>query len=590
MSSDIYNSSFIIAGVDKLSRFINGITWPQWIAIYIIIAIVSTIYLAGWRNKKMSDQALLLASSNNTKRRKAIEQFQNFNTQLATELNQQCEAELAMTDELPTTTERASLFINPNISPSYMVLLSPASKTDYDTGKLILDNFLFTTDGRITEFVNKTRDELSSIVNNTQRNNQYAQEVKLDAFLDNMPSSIKQLDTDLDAEFIKSLAEGQIGIFKTLTTTEKESKAVQFDIEVRERLFELFAADKRKLFRQICKGRAQQKEEQAKLDSGIQQANMTMDTKEMDTKEMDTIKATLADLDAQYKGYIFILSRFATTNKALDTLKRESGAMSTLLIQPANENQIDGLSLIKQKMAAQARVDQVNNPGLEQQAELDLAKKYSGAYQDYLDSLDKNSIAPKLDPVNIIGNLEERTLDFLTQVNSKLQGDMMTSSNKSVFQVDNRFKFQPNNLGSWMQKTNSSKELSGNLSISKTPVPANDIAKLDAFANINSKNYAGGLRTNLVRPAIKNNAKEGFQDVTASSSKETQEQLVSGLEGFFGYIYELITGFLDKETVTKLEGVILGESNMIPVGVILIGISIVLFLASSGDSSASKSC
>lgn len=568
MSSDIAHGNFIIAGVDKLSRFINGITWPQWIAIYIIIAIVSAIYLAGWRNKKMNEQALLLASSNNTKRRKAIEQFQNFNTQLATELNQQCEAELAA--ELPAIITRGSLFINPNLRESYMVLLSPASKTDYDTGKLILDNFLFTIDGRITEFVNKTRDDLSNIVNNTQRNNQYAQEVKLDTYLDNIPASIKQLDTDLDAEFIKSLAEGQVGIFKTLTTSEKESKATQFDIEVRERLFELFAADKRKLFRQICKARSQRKEEQAKLDSGPQQDNLTM----------DTIKATLADMDAQYKGYIFILSRFATTNKALDTLKRESGAMSTLLIQPANENQVDGLSLIKQKMAAHARVDQIDNPGLDRQAELDLAKKYSGAYQDYLDSLDKNSIAPKLDPVNIIGDLEERTLDFLTQVNSKLQGDMQATSNKSVFGVDNRFKFQANNLGSWMTKAENGKELTGNLTISNTPIPANDITKLDNFAN------AGGVGTNQVGSAKGNNVKEGFQDVT-SSSKSTQEQLVSGLDGFFGYIYELITGFLDKETVTKLEGVILGENNMIPVGVILIGISIVLFLASSGDSSSS---
>ena len=108
---------------------------------------------------------------------------------------------------------------------------------------------------------------------------------------------------------------------------------------------------------------------------------------------------------------------------------------------------------------------------------------------------------------------------------------------------------------------------------------------------IDSKNYAGGRGTNLNYSAIKNNntgtGTEGFQDVTTSSSKEPQDQLVSGLDGFFGYIYELITGFLDKDTVTKLEGIILGENNMIPIGVILIGVSIVLFLASSGDSSSS---
>ena len=583
----------IIAGVDKISRFVSSISWNKWVLIYATLAILCALYLASWRKKKLDEQTSYLASSANSKRQRAIEQFQNFNSQLATELNQQCEAELDTESVEPVKT-RDNIFLNSNLGPAIMVRLSPGTKAGYAEGMLILDSYLFTIDGRINDFITKTSDAISSIITGTQRNNQYAQEVKLDTFLDLLPAGIKEFGNTLETEFTKSLTEAQVGLFKSMTTIEKENMATQLDIELRERLFDVFATEKRKVFRLICKGRAEVKGKQSQLDSGPEQQQA--DNSRLNT-ELDALKLSLADMDAQYKGYIFALSRFATTTKALELLKRESGAMTTLLIQPANENQIDGLGLIKQKLANQAA--KLDNPVTNNQAEIDLSSKYSGAYQDYLDSLDKNSITPKLDPVSIIGNLEEQTLDFLTKVNSKLQGDSLPE-NKSAFQVDNRFQFQPNNLGSWMvdsnHKSSNSNQLNGNLSISKTPVPASDISKLDQFANVNShRNSNYKASTGLIMQSSNgktDRAREGFQNSQDSSSNtkpstsSTTNGYLAGLDSFFSYIYELVTGFMDKETVAKLDGLLSAEDNMIPIGVILIGVSVILYLASAGDNKA----
>jgi hypothetical protein len=55
-------------------------------------------------------------------------------------------------------------------------------------------------------------------------------------------------------------------------------------------------------------------------------------------------------------------------------------------------------------------------------------------------------------------------------------------------------------------------------------------------------------------------------------------------ESFIKYAYDYILGFMDEETAGKIEGLLTAEDNMIPIGVVLIFISIILFLASSGSS------
>ena len=415
----------------------------------------------------------------------------------------------------------------------------------------------------------------------TIRNNQFVQEGKLDGLLDILPKQIKDLDLALDGELkgIVSESESTNGntILRTLATEEKATKTLNFEIEVKERLFEKVAFDKRKVFRSLCQLRSQMKTLQAQIDS--LNPNLSQDAYLKANKEQDAVRVAIADAEAKYKSYILILSRLATTSNAQDMLKRESAAMSTILIQPANESQIDDMALLKQKLATYADPGQVGNPVTDKAAEFDLAKKYSGAYQDYIDNMDTYTLNAKIDPIKIAGDLEEKTLNFLTKLNSNLRGDSK-SSNASAFSPVNRFGTQENNLGTWLVPP--SQPGTSNLRQGE-PIPATDISKLASVV--------GNTTT----------SKEGFQDTTAlstSPSLDTVDSAVKSMneaygylsmaDGFFKYAYEYITGFMDSDTASKLEGLLTAEDNMIPLGVILVFISVVLFLAGSGSSDSAK--
>jgi hypothetical protein len=515
----------IMALIDSTGKWIQSVSWKQWLCLYMGIALVMFIYLFVDRQKKIRDRTLYLASSANSKRAKAIEQFQSYNSQLATELNQQCDASTAGGGDEPEPT-RQGLFINPGVRPAVMAMASVGTQTGFNDAQVLLENYLYRADSQIADFVSRTRDDLAVIIQESNRNNAYAQELKLDALLDDLPDRIKKLITELDTGFQQSLTDSQVGLFKTLTEDERANKHHQLDVETRERLFETFAGDKRKLFRQLCQQRTRVKDAQA-----------TYDTTQTGQDTLDRLNMELKDLDAKYKAYLFILSRVATTSAAIETLKKEMQAVSTLLIQPANESQIDAISMIKQKTANQAAVDGIGNPITNRKAEADLARKFSGAYQDYLDSMEKNSL--KLDPIQVLSNTETRVIDFLTRLNGSPPSTVPTGS---------RFGNQTNNLGDYL----------------RSPVPTD--------ANLTQ---GAPLTDNAIKQV--GDSMEGFEDITAPPPT------LASVDGFIKYAYDTVTGFLDKKTADRLTAMFQGEENMIPMGVLLIIGSVILFLAQSGD-------
>jgi hypothetical protein len=570
-------TTYILSGTNHINTFIKEITNKQWFILYGLIAFICALYLAWFRIKKLREQELFVKSSKNTKRTHAIERFQNYSSQLATELNQKCDAELEASDNQSISQPtRDKLFINPKFESSYMVQLSPDNQKEYDAGKQILENFLFVIDSKITDFVDRTKESYDTILNVTIRNNQFVQEGKLDEQLDILAKQIKELELSLDSELKNMISEtgDTASMLRTLNVEEKAYKNLNFEIEVKERLFEKIAFDKRKIFRSLCQLRGQMKTLQAQIDSLNPSLSQPAFLKA--NKEQDGVRLAIGDAEAKYKSYILILSRLATTSRAQDMLKRESAAMSTILIQPANESQIDDMAMLKQKLASYADPGQVGNPVTDKASEYDLAKKYSGAYQDYIDNMDTYTLNAKIDPVKIAGDLEEKTLNFLTKLNSNLRGDSATE-NASAFSPVNRFGTQKNNLGTWLVDSPANR-VASNLRQGE-PIPATDISKLASV--VKSQTTVSG-------------EKEGFQDNSATHITSTGPKLVneaysylSMADGFFKYAYEYITGFMDAETADKLEGLLTAEDNMIPIGVILVFISIVLFLASSGGSSDS---
>lgn len=620
-----YISSFvttsILSVVKKLNGFTQNITAKQWIIFYCIIAFICALYLAWFRIQKLRDQELYIKSAKNTKRANAIERFQNYSSQLASELSQKCDAELETPDnQTMIQPTRDKLFINPKFESSYMAQLSPGNQKDYDTGKQILENFLFVIDSKITDFVDRTKESYDAILNITIRNNQFVQEGKLDEQLDMLAKQIKDLDVSLDSE-LKSVLSDNGGqntlttpILRTLNAEENAYKSLNFAVEVKERLFEKVAVDKRKIFRTLCQLRNQIKSLQAQIDS--LNPNLAQEAFIKANKEQDSVRLAMSDAEAKYKSYILILSRLATTSRAQDMLKQESAAMSTVLIQPANESQIDDMAMLKQKLATYADPGQVGNPVTDKAAEYDLAKKYSGAYQDYIDNMDTYTLNAKIDPIKIAGDLEEKTLNFLTKLNSNLRGENNNSENFSAFSPVNRFGTQKNNLGTWLVEPPGNASRDAGSAESQLLVQPKGMHVMDSRSSIgvyDKSTHHGNLRQGEPIPAtdvsklaaiVKSQLnvpknKEGFQNmenttkisgdlsIKNNNTIDSAYSYLSMVDGFIKYAYEYITGFMDAETADKLEELLTAEDNMIPLGVILVFISIVLFLASSNGSSDS---
>lgn len=587
-----YISSFVTTSilfvVNKLNGFTQNITTKQWIIFYCIIAFSCAIYLAWFRIKKLRDQELYIKSEKNTKRANAIERFQNYSSQLATELNQKCEAELEIPDnQAMIQSTRDKLFINPKYEGSYMAQLSSSSQKEYDTGKQILENFLFVIDSKITDFVERTKESYDAILDITIRNNQFVQEGKLDEQLDMLAKQIKDLEILLDSELKSVLSDsgGQntstASMLRTLNAEENAYKSLNFAVEVKERLFEKIAVDKRKIFRTLCQLRSQTKSLQAQIDS--LNPNLSQEAFIKANKEQDGVRLAISDAEAKYKSYILILSRLATTSRAQSMLKQESAAMSTILIQPANESQIDDMAMLKQKLATYADPEQVGNPVTNKAAEYDLAKKYSGAYQDYIDNMDTYILNAKIDPIKIAGDLEEKTLNFLTKLNSNLRGES-SPENFSAFSPVNRFGTQKNNLGTWLVEPPANANSDASNLRQGEPIPATDVSKLATIvkSQINASTNKEGFQN------MENTIGTSGNLFTKNNNTiDSAYTYLSMADGFFKYAYEYITGFMDAETADKLEELLTAEDNMIPLGVILVFISIVLFLASSGGSNDS---
>ena len=524
------------------TMFIN-ITTKQWIYIYVAITLICAIYLAGFKLYGITDKA---PTANNATVKP--EAFQNFSMMLATELNQKCKS--AVTAEY-IKPKRTRLFINPELEPSYL------NTTINSNGifKVIIDNFMLVIDNNITEFVNDVKLQLDTIIKSTARNNQFVQESNIDTILDNLPNNISNIIKTLETALYTELRadSGKITTNTSIfTADEKATVAHNFNIEVRERLFETFMPDKLNIFKQLCTVRSQLKAEQSSADSMGSKINPNADTVLQANKNLDTLRNTLADLTVVYKIYIIILSRLATSSKTQNILQEENETLTAINIQPENETQIDNMGLIKSRYST----INTNNSSL-QTAELDLAKKYSGAYQDYLDSLDKNGSKHLLDPVNIISNLEESTISFLESLNKKLSAEATV----------NRFGTQTNNLGTLLANNNSNTQPQIKQGI---PIPATDISKL---ANVMTPDK-GDIREGF---AGSNQTREGFtaDEQTFNDSVD----MFNKAEGFIKYIYDVLTGMLDKETLNKLEAIFMDDKNMIPIGFILIVISVILFLA-----------
>lgn len=571
--------------INTLTETVTRLDLTTWIWIYAVITGLAVVYFIIWRNRQLTDPKSTY-NLQTTKRTQAIEQFQNMtntlvskqtsktskaitNEQLArltqTAIDEKC-AELPPYDEL--VPEGKTYMLSEIHTAIADRLMSNKASNGTSTGpskdmlEILADNYPV-IDTAIAKFVSEMYMGFRTEYATADRNNVYIRETNLDGQLAGFDDAVRRLtDTKIegllyDVFYNPGLAdEAQRMVFIYKFGADFPPIRLQNTLitrEVRERLFGLVDNDSRRVFRDLCSLNSQIN----KLEKELLVAD-SVQTLEIN-KQLDQLKFQQVDQQSKYRLTLLVLAKLATKQATRETIQKQTESLAEMSIQPMSLNQAD---VIRGSPVIQRPDGTYTSPG-----EVDLSRQYSGAYQQYLDDLKAREGDTILDPLRILGSLEEQTVNLLSRL-----GEGKGRPQEVQIRLGN----QANNLGSWMSGAAEPTPRDANFQLG-TPMTNREVELLSR-APVSAKS---------------GDVKEGFQDggssqatnpkkaTTQSKNKSKQTQPTTGIEGsitgFVAYIMDVIGSYIGPDVVTNWQTTLTDENNMVPIGFVLILLSILLY-------------
>jgi hypothetical protein len=424
-----------------------------------------------------------------------------------------------------------------------------------DMLEILADNYPV-IDTAIAKFVSEMYMGFRTEYATADRNNVYIRETNLDGQLAGFDDAVRRLtDTKIegllyDVFYNPGLAdEAQKMVFIYKFGADFPPIRLQNTLvtrEVRERLFGLVDNDSRRVFRDLCSTNSQIN----KLEKELLMAD-SVQTLEIN-KQLDQLKFQQADQQSKYRLTLLVLAKLATKQATRETIQKQTETLAEMSIQPMSLNQAD---VIRGSPVIQRPDGSYTSPG-----EVDLSRQYSGAYQQYLDDLKTREGDTILDPLRILGNLEEQTVNLLSR---------FRDGKGRPQEVQIRLGNQANNIGSWMSGAAEPPPRDANFQLG-TPMTNREVE----------------LLSRLPVSAKSGDVKEGFQDggssqATTQSKNKSKPQQAGGLEGsvtgFATYIMDVIGSYIGPDVVTNWQTTLTDENNMVPIGFVLILMSILLY-------------
>lgn len=573
--------------INKLTDTITWLDLTTWIWIYVTITGLAVVYFIIWRKRQLTDPKSTY-NLQTTKRAQAIEQFQNMTQALVTEqpitkgkskaVTTEQLARLTQTaidekcSELPSYDElvpEGKTFMLPEIHNAIAdrLVSDKAANMAGNTGpnkdmlEILADNYPV-IDAAIAKFVSEMYTGFRTEYATADRNNVYIRETTIDGQIGGFDDAVRRLtDTKIegllyDIFYNPGLAdEAQKMVFIYKFGTDFPPIRLQNRLiarEVRERLFGQVDNDSRRIFRNLCSLNSQIN----KLEKELLMVDSTQALEI--NKQLDQLKFQQADQQSKYRLTLLVLAKLATKQATRETIQKQTESLAEMSIQPMSLNQAD---IIRGSPVIQRPDGTYTSPG-----EVDLSRQYSGAYQQYLDDLKTREGDTIIDPLRILGSLEEQTVNLISRL-----GDGKGRPQEVQIRLGN----QPNNLGSWMSGAAEPPIRDANFQLG-TPMTNREVATLSKSVNT---------------PTTKNTI-EGFQDggssqVTNSKQANTQNTQnktklpVGGLDGSIGgfaeYIMDVIGSYIGPGVVSNIQTTLTDENNMVPIGFVLILLSILLY-------------
>ena len=552
------------------------LTGPKIIYIYAGLVVISLVYLYYYRQK------LVKQSVDQTKRTQAIEKFQTY-TRAATDGNREGfrdgnregfqAGSTGTSTRMPSDSKSSALgsrclpdgkasvtpemqsipddeFLLPGLSDLIHTRINTQTlKRGQD---LVINNIILAFTKDVIANAQDTYSDIRKIYSAATPATEFTQEERLELFFNNLDQSIMGfVRAKLESRLTTAFEQSQI-----LSTN--ESDVLQSVArEIKERVFAMLYKDAQRLQAEICRT-------QSEL------------TQKIESSSVGEIRFKLQTTQIQHRQILQSLIRLTETPATAEAIRSELIRLSDSTIQPAMETDLDTINSRRLGRMGMSVGEAGQDLGKNRTDNLstDLSQIPSAnAYKDYLMAAARRESEFKIDPINALDKMEKSTIGFLEQLGTELGMTQQSSAKYSADQANtilsqpstNRFSAgQSNNRGSWME-TQKQKQKQTQTQTQKQTQTQTQTQK--------QKQRAGNNRLPV---------REGFattEKTTIYNQSDSQEgaDLGQQITGWSKYVYDFIKSNFDSEITARAKRILTDENNMVPIGILLILGSILLY-------------
>ena len=570
----------IADGLDVFTQNIKNIPNSTYIMLYILLAICCAIYMIGLRRKMISDTKKVKA----TKRDKAIEKFSNYKQELIDEYTLTCKDDIQQLVDTENNKVRDTLetvYYN-NLLVETILQQIPNGKEE------LIKTFLLNPNPDETDLNTDLEEYTKNLLKTTN------------TFIEENAEKL-QFNDMIITNYISLLNSGITTYFNTvfakkinnlIDTKSFDTRKVinEFIKEVNYRLFFALRNLSRKEYVKQCKN----KDQLTSTDTGIYNKEL-----------VDKINYQ----DEYRKNILYVMTYLIGEDNILKReAQKEYNKLQSENIQPNSEKVLTNIRNASKNLTNPADYYSGKITG-----EFDLGNAFANQYNDYVAKQSKTDLEMLVNPVSAIDNLEQGTLSFLQKIQNKINknSEQITSKSPAINMLNNTVMNNNNtifnnnidttNRGSLLVKTprthQNNKVLLGtsiktnNKTNTRTRIINNNV--IEGFESViqeeediqeeNQKNsnitLTKATKINSTKPKKSNDINLTNLDKAVSGNlMETSNYFLQIVNSFMKYLNEnILPLFADTETRNAVLDLFQQEENSIPFGILLIGLSIMLF-------------
>ena len=582
----------VIDGLDFFSQKIKNIPNSTFILLYILLAICCAIYMVGLRRKMITDSK----KAKTTKRDKAIEKFANYKQELIDEYALTCQDDIQQLVDTENNKVRDTLdtvYYN-NLLIENILQQTPNGKEE------LIKTFLLNPNPDETDLNTDLEEYTKNLLKTTNTFiEENAEKLQFNDMI--ITNYISLLNDGITTYFNTVFADKMNNLLDTKTFDTRKVLS-EFIKEVNYRLFFALRNLSRKEYVKQCKN----KDQLTSTDTGI-----------YDNELVDKINYQ----DEYRRNILYVMTYLIGEDNILkQEAQKEYNKLQSENIQPNSEKVLTNIRNASKNLTNPADYYSGKITG-----EFDLGNAFANQYNNYVANQSKSDLEMLVNPVRAIDNLEQGTLSFLEKIQNKINNNskQITSKSPAINMLNNTVMTNNNtifnnnidttNRGSLLVKTPSTTSQQSKIQLGNSINTSNN-NKNNSFNNINNINnrrknnkVIEGFETIvqedkdiiLAEEIQKNSNNQLTKDIQLNTTKskksndtnltnldkavsgnlmETSNYFLQIVNSFMKYLNEnILPLFADTETRKAVLDLFQQEENSIPFGILLIGLSIMLF-------------